>query len=161
MKKFFLTLILTLSCAFNFVFAQDGVVLKSGVSIIENVPKSFYGTWRVSSQLVSTNDNTSFMPVSINLWNLSRRNNVINLTNPMTGASASVTLNSASYNKVVFTKITSYNNIKLTDKVELQIIQNEFKGYNELKLEKPNSDIKTAKYLIRGKKISGTTIDGD
>ena len=69
-----------------------GQTLKAGVSI-DSVPKAFYGTWRVVAKIdKQTGNRVNFKPNTIDVWNLSRSGNVINLNNPFTGASASVTV---------------------------------------------------------------------
>ena len=62
--------------------------LKAGISLVENVPKGLFGTWRVVAVLENTDSPEVFRNKSADLWNLSRNNNVMNLSNPFTGASA-------------------------------------------------------------------------
>ena len=59
------------------------------------VPNSFYGTWRVTSKIIDTDSPITFKQNSLDLWNLSRTNNVITLSNPFNGAKADITINKA------------------------------------------------------------------
>jgi len=142
--------------------AQE-TVLKVGVSI-DSVPKNLYGAWRVSSKLISTNSEGTFKENNIDLWNLSRVNNVITLDNPFSKAHASITLDEVSGGFIKFKKIGDYDNKKLTDTVELTLQKETFKGVNTLKLdtisEVDGHVLKTqwATYSIKGEKISGDNI---
>ena len=141
--------------------------LKAGVSI-DSVPNVFYGSWRVVAKIDKQKGDTYFKPIAIDFWNLSRQGNVINLTNPFTGASASVTVDYVEGNMIRFTKTGKYDGNKvLTDTVDLKLNGNTFTGINSLTLETyslyDNSLIKkdSAIYVLRGEKVSGESITGN
>lgn len=151
-------LFLTVVCVF-----ADGTVLKTGISI-DKVPKEFYGTWRVSSKLISTNSQGLFKESSVDLWNLLRAGDVITLDNPFSGAKASITISNLEGRSIKFKKIGDYDSKKLTDTVQLILEKDKFKGVNNLKFD-TISDIdghvvKTewATYNLIGEKISGDNI---
>lgn len=136
-------------------------VLKASVSM---VPTSFFGTWRVTSKLVDTDSPVTFKQSSLDLWNLSRTNNVITLSNPFNGANAEISIDSASNNYVVFKKNGRYDNKILTDTVEIKLDGDYFKGFDYIRLD-TYSDVngkiiktETAKYSIMGEKIAGQTV---
>lgn len=146
---------------FSSVFAQDKV-LQVGISI-DKVPKDFYGTWRVTSKIISTNTEGLFKENSTDLWNLSRSGDVITLDNPFSGAKASITLSEVKDRAVKFKKIGDNDGKKLTDTVQLVLGKDSFKGVNNLKLDTISEDghvIKTewAVYGLTGEKISGDSI---
>ena len=167
-KNILTGLILLLCTLLTFVpytFAQS-TVLKAGISLEECVPNSFMGTWRVTSRLIDNGGSSIFKLSGVDLWNLSRTGSVINLSNPFTGASASITVNYVDGKTIKFTKIGNYDNKILTDTVELNLNGESFTGINTLKLE-TLSDInksviktETAKYSVAGEKISGVSIIG-
>lgn len=159
--KIILTLLLMLTLTIT-AFAQQ-TVLQAGISI-DKIPKEFYGTWRVSSKLLSTNNDVIFKDSSIDLWNLSRAGNVITLENPFSGAKASISVDEINGRQIKFKKIGDYDNKKLTDMVELTLGKETFTGINKLKLD-TISDIDghviksdTATYKLSGEKISGTNV---
>lgn len=163
MKNKFTLLILTLFLMTSFAFAEE-MVLKAGVSI-DKIPKEFYGTWRVSSKLISSNTEGLFKEKNVDLWNLSRSGDVITLDNPFSGAKASITVSSVSGKAIKFKKIGDYDgNKKLSDTVQLVLEKDTFKGTNSLKLDTTSEVdghvIKTewAMYNLVGEKISGDTI---
>lgn len=147
---------------FTPVFATD-MVLKTGISI-DKVPKDFYGTWRVTSKLISTNTKGLFKETSVDLWNLSRVGDVITLDNPFSGANASITISNLEGRSIKFKKIGDYDSKKLTDTVQMTLGKDSFKGVNNLKLdtisEIDKHVLKTewATYNLTAEKISGENI---
>lgn len=158
MKKFIIFLLLIFGLSVN------AETLKAGVSI-DNVPNYFYGSWRVVAKVDKQTGNVNFRPQTVDIWNLSRNGDVINLNNPFTGASASVKLDYVDGNIIRFTKSGEYdNNKKLTHTVDLKLTGDTFTGVNYITLETfsnfNNSLIKkdTAIYILKGEKISGSSI---
>lgn len=146
--------------------AQDDktYTLKTGISIVEQVPGNFYGTWRVIAKLDETTNQQKFKPTSVDLWNLSREGDVINLSNPFTGANASITVNYVEDSVIKFTKVGNYDGYRLTDTVEMTLNGDKFSGVNKLALE-TLSDVDghvmktdTATYNLQGERISGESI---
>ncbi len=140
--------------------------LKGSVRSIDRVPKIVYGTWRVVAKIdKQTGNSINFRPNTVQVWNLSRAGNVINLNNPFTGASASVTLDYVDGNIIRFSKTDEYaGNKRLTDTVDLKLDGNTFTGVNYLTLETFSNHDKSlikkdsAIYILKGEKISGSGI---
>ena len=160
MKRFLLILlILVLS---PIVLAED-MVLNAGVSI-NDIPKAFFGSWRVTAKLEDTNSYGTFKPVSTDLWNLSRVGDKITLSNPFSGANADISVKTVEGNLIVFSKKAPYDNKVLTDTVTIRLSDNTFSGINDLRLESfslvDNHLMKSehAKYIIKGEKISGESV---
>lgn len=145
--------------------ADDGYTLKAGVSMIDSVPNTFYGNWRVVSKLQRTNAPAKFNSSSVDLWNLSREGDVLNLSNPFTGASASLNLNQASETSIKFTRVSEVeSNQRVTEIVELNLNKDYFTGKNTWYWQ-VMSDVNgqvistfTAQYSVRGEKLSGMSI---
>lgn len=162
-KKLFIILILVFS-AVTWAVAGQSYTLKAGVSMVDKVPKAFYGTWRVTSHLVTTNSHAAFKESSVDLWNLSRAGNVITLDNPFSGAKASIVVDEVTDKVIRFKKIGDYDGKRLTDIVKLQLNGDKFSGENNLILDTvssvDNSVVKSerATYKLNGEKISGSSI---
>lgn len=161
MKKFLLTLFILL-----FGVSVNAETLKAGISL-DSVPKTFYGNWRVVAKVDKQSGGLNFRPQTVDIWNLSRTGDVINLNNPFTGASASVKLDYVEGNVIRFTKTGEYDsNRKLTDTVDLKLTGDTFTGVNYITLETfsaiDNSLVQkdTAIYILKGEKISGSSITG-
>lgn len=141
-------------------------VFNIGVSI-EDVPEALYGSWRVSAKLDKTNSPRTFKPQTLDFWELSRKENIIKLNNPQSGANAEIYLQTVEDNIIVFSKKLNYDNKLLTDTVTLRLTENTFKGINTIKLETfsliDNHLIKSeeATYLIEGEKFAGDSIVKD
>lgn len=164
MKKIFLLLIcIFVSCGMG-LCAEQTYTLKTGISMEDRVPKGFYGTWRVQSTRVSTNNQEIYKSSTVDLWNLSRNGNVITLENPFTGAKASIKVSVVDGQTIRFKKIGDFEGKKLSDEVQLKLNGDRFSGENYLILE-TISDIdksvikrEKATYKLSGEKISGSSI---
>ena len=163
MRKVFCLIILIFQFVFNCVLASDNLILSAGVSV-NDVPDTLFGSWRVTAKLEDSNSYGTFKPQSIDLWTLSRTGDIINLSNPFTGANADITVKAVEGNLVVFSKKAPYDNKLLTDTVSIRLDKNSFTGINTLTLESfslvDGHVIKTenARYIIKGEKISGENI---
>ena len=168
MRKIFqLLIIFALIVLVQGDFALCGTVndaFKAGISITEQIPKALFGTWRVESEIIDTDSPENFKKNNVDIWNLSKDSNVIKLSNPFSGATASITVDYACNNALRFTKQSNYDGKRLTDTVELYLDKETFSGVNTITLETlsdvDNSVIKTAKatYKLKGEKIAGELI---
>lgn len=146
----------------NMVYADT--TLKTGISLVENVPSGLFGTWRVAAVLSKTDSPEVFRSKSADLWNLSRQNNVMNLSNPFTGASADLSVEFVKNNVIRFTKEGVSDDKKLTDMVELKLNGDKFTGVNRLTLKTMSSSggqvvkVQSAEYALVGEKISGMSV---
>ncbi|MDR1167930.1 MAG: hypothetical protein LBK53_03435 [Heliobacteriaceae bacterium] len=144
---------------------SETYILKTGISIVDQVPDSFYGMWRVTARLADTSSPQTFKPTSVDLWNLSRAGDVINLSNPFTGASASITVSSVNNNIIRFSKTGNYDNKRLTDTVEIKLDGERFTGVNGFTLETLSGGVvikkETAVYHLKGERISGSAQAGN
>lgn len=162
LKKILLLIFICLFAAVV-VCAEQTYTIKAGVSMSDRVPKEFYGSWRVTSNLVSTNNNEIFKKNTVDLWNLSKADNVITLENPFTGARASIVVNQVEGKVIKFQKQGYYDDKKMTDVVQLQLRGDTFSGENHLILNTVNAEGSITKsdkatYKLSGEKISGASI---
>ena len=108
MKIFKRALIILLFTFFSVtnVFAEE-FTLKAGVSV-NDIPKAFFGSWRVIAKLEDSNSYGTFKPQSIDFWTLSRVGDKVTLSNPFTGANAEVSLKTVEGNLIVFSKVVLF-----------------------------------------------------
>ena len=162
-KRALIILLLTFFSVTN-VFAEE-FTLKAGVSV-NDIPKAFFGSWRVIAKLEDSNSYGTFKPQSIDFWTLSRVGDKVTLSNPFTGANAEVSLKTVEGNLIVFSKKAPYDNKMLTDTITLRLSDNNFSGINTLSLESYSlvdnhlMKTETARYVIKGEKISGESVLG-
>lgn len=155
---------------FTFLFSpvqsenKQTEAFKLSVSLINEVPDALFGTWRVTSELIETDSPEKFKKATTDIWNISKRGNVIELNNPFSGASATVKLEYVKQNRIKFTKKHNYDGQILTDTVELYLNKESFSGVNTLSLETlsdiDDSIIKSSRamYNLKGEKIAGENI---
>ena len=161
MRKIFISLVLILFFLIP-VYAEE-FTLSAGVSV-NDIPKSFFGSWKVMATLDETNSYGTFKPKSTDMWTLSRVGDNVSLSNPFSGANAQISLKTVEGNLIVFSKKAPYDNKILTDTVSLRLEDGKFTGINTLTLESfslvDNHLLKTetARYLIKGEKIAGESI---
>jgi len=156
------SLILGVNLGLNVSMVNAETTLKTGISIIENVPSGLFGTWRVAAVLRTTDSPQVFREKSADLWNLSRNDNVMNLNNPFTGASADLAVEFVDGNVVKFVKKGVSGNSELTDSVEITLNDNKFTGVNTLQLKTFSNGkvvkVQNAEYVLVGEKISGMSV---
>lgn len=154
MRKLFILFFLLFFGVSN-TMAQQPTLLTGSVTM---VPKSFYGTWRVTSQRIEQNS-AIFKEKSLDMWNLSRTGNVITLYNMFNGAKAEINVEDSDQRHVIFTKNGNYGKKKLTDKADINIDGDYFEGYDYIKIDTyvGGKIVKTesAKYKIKGEKVGG------
>lgn len=150
-----------------FVIANEEASPKLLQGSVTVVPSSFFGTWRVTSKLMDTDSPTIFKQNNVDVWNLSRTNDVITLSNPFNGAKAEITIDMVNNNRVIFTQKGKFGSKILTDRVEIKLTGDTFKGFDSLQLD-TYSDVngkiiktETAKYYVEGEKIAGQSIIGN
>lgn len=162
MKRIFVLIAVILLSAFVYKVSAE-TVLKSGVSL-EKLPNAIFGTWQVNAQLDKTSNYSVFKVQTKDVWNLSRSGNVITLENPFTKAKAVVKVNQIEGNVVVFSRGSTCDNRVLKDTVTIRIEGDKFAGYDDLVYETLSlhdghvMKRDTAKYLLKGTKISGMSI---
>ena len=141
-----------------------GKTLKAEISLVDNIPSGLFGTWRVAAVLAKTDSPETFRQKSADLWNLSRNNSVMNLSNPFTGASADLSVEFVKGNVIKFTKEGVSDNQKLIDTVEIKLEGNKFTGKNYLTLKTLSTadnkviKVQSAVYVLAGEKISGMSV---
>lgn len=148
----------------NCVFASknnENLVLQG---YVEEVPQAFFGTWRVISSRIDTDSPMTFKEKSLDLWNLTRSNNVITLSNPFSGAKADIVIDSINNSEIVFRKSGKYEDKLLTDTVKIKLDGDNFTGFDFIRLDTysgVNGKIiktETAKYSLKGEKIAGQSV---
>jgi len=111
---------------------QEKPVIKNGVlrgtiSASKELPKEFYGSWYVYGILVDTDNEPLFKSRIFDIWLLSKntdamsKNDVITLTNPVSGATSSISIQEVKGNTAIFKreKITSFQKEYETAKITI------------------------------------------
>lgn len=163
MKHFILILIIiTINLMPQKVFA-DSIVLQAGVSMSDRIPKGFFGTWKIQSTIKESSNSKMFNNITTDFWNLSKAGDVITLTNPISGAEASLTIQDVKNNQIKFTHISENKNAKMTETPTLTLNGENFFGTDRIVVEKFVNGKKISEdyviYDIKAQKISGSSAE--
>ncbi len=160
MKQKFLIFVMVSIVMFmqNFVCAENVMRLEGSVTKNDEVPEDFYGVWLVSAQQVSCTNPDLYNSTSVEVWTLTKNNNIIILTNPFSGASAAINVEEVQGNTVKFSRVSQEFDEIGYESPTLTINGETFEGVDEMVIKRVNhrqvlsEDI--IKYRIKGKKIS-------
>lgn len=138
-------------------------IIQGSVSMTDRVPEGFFGSWKVVSIMSKTNVPQEFSKYSVDIWNLSKNNDVITLSNPVSGARASITVNDVKGDTVKFEKTTYEKDEKTIETPILTLEGNDnFYGIDRIEINTYNKNglVKTdfIEYKVKAVKISGDTI---
>lgn len=129
----------------------------------DSVPAGFFGSWKVMAVRVQTSNNDMFSPYSVEIWNLSKTNDVITLTNPISGATASITVKDTTSDTFTFQRVTGDSKETVTETAKLTLNGDSFIGCDTMvvKYYKNGNIIKTENvaYNLKAYKISGAAIN--
>lgn len=162
MKKFFVII----SVIFSMIAAPlttKAVTISGGIEKSDLVPIGFFGSWQVMAVRANTSNANMFVPYSTEIWNLSKDGNVITLENPISGASASITIKDATSETFTFQRITGDKRDEtVTETATLTLNGDSFFGCDTMvvKTYRNGQIIKTenVKYNLQARKISGSNI---
>ena len=143
---------------------SEGVsrIIHGSVSMVDQVPEGFFGTWKVFSVRGKTNNTEDFGPYGIDIWNLSRSGDVITLTNPVSGAKASISVSEVSGNTVRFKKISYDKDRESIEIPEITLKDNNFYGIDKIVVKNyKNGSLfreDNVEYKVKAIKISGANL---
>lgn len=137
-------------------------VIQGSVSMADRVPSGFYGTWKVFSFRTNTTNYEDFGEYGVDLWNLSKSGDVITLSNPVSGASASILVNEVNGSTVRFKKVSYDGGEESVETPILTLGDDNFRGIDKIIINtyKNGRLIKqdSVEYKVRAVKVSGATI---
>jgi len=160
-----------LSANFNSAIYLDGNeeavipakgVLSGSITKSKELPQEYYGTWSVSSVVLETNDPGTYRGKGSDIWTFQKDKDVITLSNPSTGASASINVDEVKGLAATFTRVSNTGKDKEYEQVKIAVYGDYFYGSDTIKIEhyKKGKYLYTSivKYDVTGKKISGPTM---
>ena len=163
MKKFFVIFLIFVSVILSSSFCM-AMTITGGISATDRVPIGFFGSWKVMAVRVQTTNQNMFAPYSVEIRNLSKQNDVITLTNPISGATASITIKDATTDTFVFQRVTGEDgNETVTETAKLTLTGESFTGFDTMVVRyyKNGAITKTenVEYKLKAYKISGKAIN--
>jgi len=129
----------------------------------DQIPKGFFGTWKITSKLKESSNKTMFNNITTDIWNLSKYGDVIILANPISGAEATLTINDVQNNQITFTHISKNKIGKMTETPNLTLNGENFYGTDKIIIEKFKNGEKLSEdyviYDIKAQKITGNSAE--
>lgn len=142
--------------AFN---PSNAEVLKGSISA-GDFPVEYYGVWKVINTLVETNNPDKFLTKSSDFWVFERTGDIITLSNPISGATASITIREIQGKTAVFERVKETGDYSETETVEITVDGDYFQGTDTIimntffKNGKRVNIQDVVKYKIRGYRLS-------
>ena len=137
-------------------------VLQGSVSMADQVPSGFFGTWKVFSVRVKTTNTEDFGEFGVDVWNLSRSGDVITLMNPVSGAQASIRVSEVNGDTVRFQKVSYDKDTETTETPIITLEGNNFYGIDKIVVKnyKNGSLFREDKveYKVKAVKMSGASL---
>lgn len=136
--------------------------LEGGVSLSDRVPKELFGAWKVNAVCTQSTNRDYFDSTSVDVWIFSRIEDRILLTNPMSGATASIGVNEVKGNKVKFEKKIDLPDELSVETPILTIDKDSFEGVDRIyiKTTKNGALVKEdfIEYKVKGTKMSNISL---
>lgn len=133
--------------------------LEGGVTLSDRVPKELFGAWKISAVCTQSTNRDYFDSTSIDIWIFSKIEDRILLTNPMSGAVASIGVNEVKGSKVKFEKKTELPDELSIETPVITIDGDSFEGVDRIyiKTTKNGTLVKEdfIEYKVKGTKMSG------
>ncbi len=158
MKRFLFILFFLLICTVN--TQAEAVTLTGGISTTENVPTGFFGSWKVIAVRSKTTNIDMFAPYSTEIWNFTKAGNVITLTNPISGASASITVKEAATDTFTFQRKSEDKNETVIETAKLTLSGDNFYGLDTMSVRTYKNGMlikqEYCAYKLKAVKLSGS-----
>jgi hypothetical protein len=158
-----LNVLLAQACPDNLLASNSAKspVLTGGVSAVDKLPVEIFGQWAIHSDLVYVSgDRDAYKETTSDMWIFSRSGDYITLTNPITTASATITVDQVINRNAQFSRRSVKPHKAETETVQLDIGNDRFSGIDTFIIQKYkkgkliSQDI--VKYKLRGTKVSGS-----
>ncbi|MEI7474307.1 MAG: hypothetical protein WCK67_05960 [bacterium] len=137
--------------------------LNAGIVIDKELPYALYGTWRVESERIETNNPYLFKADSIDIWNFSKQNGYVTLSNPQNNASSTIHVNEVKNNIATFSRQKNEDKYIEKEVCHIKLDDDTFYGTDTLVFESYNAGqlilVNSVEYKIIGKKIKGSKLN--
>lgn len=142
-------------------FSSNGkMVLNGGVSEVDKMPVEIYGKWAIHSTLLEAQNRDEFRESTSDMWIFSRLGDGITLTNPVTEASATISVDEVVNKTAKFSRESLSSRKREKETVQIKIDGERFSGIDTFVIEKyKNGKLisqNVVKYKLQGTKVSGS-----
>jgi len=142
------------------VAPKGKTVLNGGVSEVDKLPVEIFGKWAIHSTLVEAEDSSEFRESTSDVWIFSKMGDGITLTNPVTQASATISIDEVINKTARFSRESQSSRKNEKETVQIKIDGDRFSGVDIFVIEKyKNGKLisqNVVKYKLQGTKVSGS-----
>lgn len=141
-------------------FGKKGhTTLNASVEAIDKMPVAIYGQWAIHSTLLQAKHPDDYKSTTSDVWVFSKWDNYLTLTNPITEATATISVDEVVNNHARFSRTSTTSRKHERETVQITIENERFSGTDTFVIEKYkegkliSQDV--VKYKLQGTKISG------
>jgi hypothetical protein len=163
-KRLMLLILVGMLCGISpGIWAAGKPVFQLGVSTTQYLPPPMYGTWQVKATLISSNYPQFFPPTSEDIWTLAQDGQTVTLTNPSTGAFATIDVTEVKGNLARFShRVTMGRNRQFEENPSVTVMDDRLFGQtrNRLLVSRKGQVAQTyvAEYRLEATRIGGSRI---
>lgn len=144
----------------DYLAAKTPTTLNGSVEAIDKMPVAIYGQWAIRSTLLQAKYPDDYKSTTSDVWIFSKWDNYLTLTNPVTEATATISVDEVVNNRAKFSRTSTNSRKHERETVQIAIESERFSGTDTFVIEKYkegkliSQDV--VKYKIQGTKISGS-----
>ena len=140
--------------------SKGKMILNGGVAEVDRLPVEIYGKWAIHSTLMQAQDRDDFRESTSDMWIFSRMGDGITLTNPVTEATSTISVDEVVNNTARFSRESESSRKREKETVQIKIEGDRFSGIDTFVIEKyKNGKLisqNVVKYKLQGTKVSGS-----
>ena len=121
--------------------AAGKTVLNGGVSEVDKMPVEIYGRWAINSTLLQAQDRDEFREHTSDTWIFSRVGDGLTLTNPVTEATATISVDEVVNKTARFSRESQFSHKREKETVQIKIDGDRFSGIDTFVIEKYKNGI--------------------
>ena len=145
----------------EYLASNSTPVLNGSVEAIDKMPPVIYGQWAIHSTLLEAKNPDDYKSTTSDIWIFTRSGDYLTLTNPVTEATATISVDEVVNNRARFSRTSTNSRKHERETVQITIDDERFSGTDTFVIEKYqkgkliSQDV--VKYKLRGTKVSGAS----
>ena len=140
--------------------SRGKMTLNGGVSEVDKMPVEIFGKWAIHSVLLEAQNRSDFRESTSDMWIFSKMGDGITLTNPVTEASATISVDEVVNKTARFSRESESSHKTEKEIVQIKIDGDRFSGIDTFIIEKYRNgkliSQNVVKYKLQGTKVSGS-----
>jgi hypothetical protein len=134
-----------------------------GISKTQTLPNAMYGQWSMTATLLNASESDYFVPLIHDIWHLDQQGQHVVISNPITGASAAITVDQVEGTTASFHHVVSDSpKQQFSEHPTVRVNANSLSGITKTQVVWfKNGQITkrlTAEYRLEGQRIGGPSV---